>query len=124
MGGTTLYVCRTCRKGTSEEPCPGARLLDAITALECPEGVEVRGVECLSACSSGCSVALAAPGKWSYIYGGLDPDAHAPEILRGAALYAESADGIPPWRARPEIFRKNVLGRTPPPHPASEKDPA
>ena len=34
--------------------------------------------------------------------------------MRGAALYAGSDDGIPPWRARPEIFRKNVIARTPP----------
>ena len=87
----------------------------AILAMTAPAGVTIHGVECLSACSNGCSVALAAPGKWTYIYGGLDPELHPAEILRGAALYALSTDGIPPWRERPEIFRKNVIGRTPPP---------
>ncbi len=114
MAPATLYVCTTCRKGTAAPPCPGTRLHGAILALEAPEGVEVVGVECLSACGNGCAVALAAPGKWTYLYGGLDPEAHAGEILRGAALYAQSTDGMPPWRERPEIFRKNVIGRTPP----------
>ena len=114
MTKATLYVCTTCRKGTTDVPVPGARLHAAISALETPEGVEVVGVECLSACNNGCSVALAAPGKWTYLYGGLDPDTHAAEILRGAALYAQSTDGMPPWRERPEIFRKQVIGRTPP----------
>jgi predicted metal-binding protein len=114
MTKATLYVCTTCRKGTADAPPPGARLHAALCALEAPEGVEVVGVECLSACNNGCSVALAAPGKWTYLYGGLDPDTHATEILRGAALYAQSVDGIPPWRERPEIFRKQVIGRTPP----------
>jgi predicted metal-binding protein len=114
VASAILYICTTCRKGSTEEPYPGAKMLDAVNALACPEGVEIRGVECLSACTNGCSVALAAPGKWTYLYGGLDPAEHAGEILRGAGLYAASADGIPPWRARPDIFRKNVIGRTPP----------
>ena len=37
-----------------------------------------------------------------------------PEILRGAALYAASADGVVPWRDRPEILRKRSLARIPP----------
>jgi predicted metal-binding protein len=114
MADAILYICTTCRRGTSEQPCPGARMLDAIEALETLPNIEIRGVECLSACNQGCAVALAAPGKWTYIYAGLDPALHAPDILRGAMLYARSADGIPPWRERPEIFRKNVIARTPP----------
>lgn len=113
----TLYVCTTCRKGLSEPEgglWPGARMMGAILGLEAPPGVTIMGVECLSACNTGCAVALAAPGKWTYLYGGLDPETHAGDILRGAGLYAQSADGLPPWRERPEIFRKNVIGRTPP----------
>ena len=61
----------------------------------------------------GCAVALSAPGKWSYVYGRLSPE-NAAEILSGAALYAASADGLVPWRDRPEIFRKPSLARIPP----------
>ena len=86
----TLHVCITCRAGqpAKGEP-PGAALARALAAT--PPGVRLRPVECLSACSQGCSVALSAPGKWTYVYGRLTP-ADAPAILSGAALYAASAE--------------------------------
>jgi len=112
----TLHVCITCRAGQSlaeGEETPGARLHTAVLGVGVPEGVNVVPVECLSACSQGCSVALSAPGRWSYVYGHLS-DANAREIVAGAAAYAAAADGIVPWRSRPEIFRKQSLARIPP----------
>ena len=116
-GRAILHVCMTCRRGipaSGDAPRPGAAMLAALAAGVVPEGVELRGVECLSACDNGCSVALSAPGKWSYVYGNLDPDLHAAAILEGAARYAASADGLVPWRERPEVFRKQSLARIPP----------
>ncbi len=112
----TLAVCITCKREgmLPDDPRPGARMFAALAALALPEGVTLRPVECLSACSQGCSVALQAPGKWSYIYGNLDPAAHAADIVHGAGLYAVSADGIVPWRDRPQVFRKQSLARVPP----------
>ena len=92
---------------------PGARLAAALAALPRPRGVELRAVECLSSCDNGCSVALSAPGKWAYVYGRLT-EADAPDILAGAAAYADAPDGIVPWRQRPLIFRKQSLARIPP----------
>ena len=112
----TLYVCATCKADQivpeGSQPL-GAQLLGALLAAECPAGVTIRPVECLSACSQGCSIALQGAGKWGYVYGRLSP-ADAPDILAGAAAYAESADGIVPWRQRPVIFRKQSLARIPP----------
>ncbi len=110
-----LHVCTTCR-GIAADPLaprPGAQLHAALAAGTLPEGVELRPVECLSACSQGCSVALSAPGKWSYVYGRLGPQ-DAPDILAGAASYAAAEDGLVPWRDRPAIFRKQSLARIPP----------
>lgn len=111
-----LHVCTTCR-GTDpaadpDAPRPGA-LLHARLSGAAPQGVEVRPVECLSACSQGCAVALSAPGCWSYVYGRLTP-ADAAEIIQGARAYAASGDGVVPWRERPAIFRKQSLARIPP----------
>ena len=126
MTTAILHVCTTCR-GTSpagapdssrpdspefDAPRPGARLLEALSRIT-PEGVEIRPVECLSACSQGCSVALSGPGRWSYVYGRLTP-ADAIEIAAGARAYAATSDGIVPWRDRPAIFRKQSLARIPP----------
>jgi len=112
----TLHVCITCRAGQTlgeGETAPGARLHAAILQAGAPPDVAVVPVECLSACSQGCSVALSAPGRWSYVYGRLS-ETHAADIVAGAAAYAASADGIVPWRTRPEIFRKQSLARLPP----------
>ena len=117
--GTVLYVCTTCRAGQpvlEGEACPGARLHADLLPLV-PEGVTLRAVECLSACTNGCSVALSAPGKWTYVYGRLDPAEHGAAILEGAARYAASGDGLVPWRERPVIFRKQSIARIPPMEP-------
>lgn len=111
-----LYVCTTCKGQIPADPeaeRPGAALARALTDAPCPEGVRIVPVECLSACSQGCSVALSAPGKWSYVYGRLIPE-DAQQILAGAAAYAATTDGLVPWRERPEIFRKQSLARIPP----------
>jgi predicted metal-binding protein len=112
----TLHVCITCRAGQSVDegaPTPGSRLHKAIAEIGAPEGVIVVPVECLSACNNGCSVALSAPGRWSYVYGRMS-EANARDILAGAAAYAGAADGLVPWRSRPEVFRKQSLARIPP----------
>lgn len=112
----TLHVCITCRAGETPqegETTPGARLHAAIVNIGAPEGVDIVPVECLSACSQGCSIALSAPGRWSYVYGRLS-DINANDVVAGAAAYAATLDGIVPWRRRPEIFRKQSLARIPP----------
>ena len=113
---TVLHVCTTCRAGqpvTEGEACAGQRLHDRLARSAAPAGVTLRAVECLSACDHGCSVALTKPGAWSYVYGRMTPD-DAPEILRGAGLFAATPDGLVPWRDRPAIFRKQSLARIPP----------
>ena len=112
----TLHVCITCRAGEIEADGlarPGARLHAALTAVGAQEAVRIVPVECLSACTQGCAVALSAPGRWSYVYGRLS-ESDAPEILAGAAAYARTSDGLVPWRERPTIFRKQSLARIPP----------
>jgi predicted metal-binding protein len=112
----TLYVCTTCKRGEpvpDDTVPPGARLHAALLAAGAPEGVRIVGVECLSACNTGCAVSLSMPGAWSYVYGRLGPE-NAPEILEGAAKYAATSDGIVVWRERPTIFRKQSIARIPP----------
>jgi predicted metal-binding protein len=116
MSQATLYVCMTCKAG---QPVPegalppGSELYHALVANDAPDGVTIVPVECLSACSQGCSVALSKPGAWGYVYGRLSVD-NAADILAGAACYAVADHGLVPWRERPEIFRKQSIARIPP----------
>jgi len=112
-----LLICMTCKRGVPPEidaPRPGAVLLHRVSAGDLPEGVTLRGVECLSNCSRGCTVALRGAGRWSYVYGDIDPELHLSALLEGAAKYHATVDGLIPWRERPEILRKGVIARIPP----------
>jgi predicted metal-binding protein len=115
-----VLVCVTCRSSVpayqaedAEAPRAGAALLAALTGAGLPETVRVMPVECLSNCTRGCTVALRAPGRWSYVYGNLDVSM-TDVLVEGVARYAAAPDGLVPWRERPEHFRKNCIARLPP----------
>jgi predicted metal-binding protein len=114
---TTIFVCVTCRGAEDAEARPGRVFYEALGERlkqgDAPS-VEVVPVECLSICKRPTSVALVAPGKWTYVITGLEPAPHVEDIVTAAKLHAESQDGVPPWRERPECFRRNVVSRTPP----------
>ena len=112
---TVVYVCTTCRVEGDGPVRVGARLLAALQdAAEGSSDLSVVAVECLSVCKRPCTVAFAAPGKWTYVYGDLPPDTSAPVILEGARLYNETADGLIPWKLRPDALKKGVVSRIPP----------
>jgi predicted metal-binding protein len=107
----TLFVCVTCK---SEAGNLGAGLFEALAGRLDGAGVRIEPVECLSVCKRPCTVALTAPGKWTYVVGDLDREAHLDAIVEGAGRYAAAPDGIVPWRERPLPFRRGVVSRTPP----------
>jgi predicted metal-binding protein len=116
----TISVCSTCRPegAPSEAERPGRRLGRAVKAETLARGVEgrvaVRAIACLSACARACTATVAASGKFAYVVGALE-EADAAALVTFALLHADSSDGIPPWRARPEKVRKNTVARLPPP---------
>lgn len=117
--GVVLSVCVVCRRpapdlaeGYDE---PGRGLLAALRdRLAGAPGLAVEGVECLAVCKRPCTVALAGPGRWTYIVGDLDADADLDDIAAAARCYAATGNGIIPWRERPPSFRKGVVARVPP----------
>ena len=111
-----LLVCTRCRFGdeaADDDGRPGAALFAQLAGAAI-EGVSVTPVDCLSNCSRGCTIALRGPGRWTYVYGGLQPGADIATIFEGAGKYRNAADGLVPWRERPEHFRKNCIARIPP----------
>ena len=117
MEAPVLYVCVTCRAAgdpDAREERPGARLYRALAARCAGGPIRVEPVECLSVCKRPCTVAVAAAGRWTYVYGDLDPETSPDVILDGVGRYAAAEAGIVPWRERPEAFRKGVVARIPP----------
>ena len=114
-GAAIVYVCITCRRAgeADAEPRPGA-ILAAATA-EAAHGTEVcvRPVRCLANCTRGPSAAIRCNGSWSYVFGGLDV-ACANALVEGARMLACAADGILPWRGRPEPLKRGLIARVPP----------
>jgi predicted metal-binding protein len=114
-----IYVCITCRRqGTQEfapnsEPRPGS--LVATSAERAAAGTEVivRRLKCLANCNRGPSAAMRANGSWTYVFGGLD-EACGDALVEGARMLAGAADGILPWRGRPEILKRGLITRVPP----------
>ncbi|MBV8567462.1 MAG: DUF1636 domain-containing protein [Methylobacteriaceae bacterium] len=117
-GTMQVYVCVTCRRENEplepREARSGARLFAAFSKVPSPTGVQIIPVECLSVCRRPCTIAFAAPGKWTYVYGDFFPEASVDIIFAGAQLYAEAPDGVIPWRTRPLELRRGVVARIPP----------
>ncbi len=113
-----LLVCVKCRRETDVPEGgqrPGEKMHAALAECVMPDGVTLKAVECLSNCSSGCSVAVrGGASRWTYVYGNLMEDRDADMVVDGITKYAATADGIVPWRERPEHFRKNCIARIPP----------
>jgi predicted metal-binding protein len=110
-----VYVCITCR-GTGEadsEPHHGAILACATEQAAAGTEVEVRRLRCLANCTRGPSAAMRCNGSWTYVFGGLDATC-AEALVAGARLLAGAADGILPWRGRPEVLKRGLIARVPP----------
>lgn len=110
-----IYVCVTCRKAGAidSEPRPGVLLADATERAAKGTEIEVRRLRCFANCSRGPSAALRANGSWTYVFGGLD-ETCAEALIVAARMMAGAADGILPWRGRPERLKRGLIARVPP----------
>jgi len=121
---TELLVCTTCRPvdAPREGQAAGEALFaqfeaalafsDETSATSVPR---LRGIACLGACSRCCTVALQAPGKACYVFGGLAPDEDSVlAVLAVAYQHAGTTDGLLAWAERPERLRGGLIARLPP----------
>ena len=116
-----LYICLSCRcRGA--EPVPegevtdGRRLYEAIKSLFDAMGdaapARVLPTLCFANCERGCSVGIAATGKWSYIMGELGPE-DAADLLTYAEAYAKARTGVVLPSGRPASLQTSVIARFP-----------
>jgi predicted metal-binding protein len=128
-GHATVWVCITCRaagdpadvdtvdSAAPEPPRPGLLLAEATAAaaVNAPD-ISVQRVRCLGNCGRGLSAAIRCDNAWTYVFGGLDASRDGLNLIAGARLLASAADGIMPWRGRPEPLKRGLIARIPPSH--------
>jgi len=116
-----LYICMSCKCRGAEavpkgEPTDGRRLYEAVKALVVDLGnsapVRVLPTLCFANCERGCTIGIAAPGKWSYLVGELSPE-HAADLLTYATAYAKAKTGVVLPSGRPASLQTNVIARFP-----------
>ncbi len=115
----TVYVCTTCRPtGDTSEPRLGARFHARLTAAVAERGLDseiaVCAVECLSVCKRPATIAVTGPDRWSYIYGDLPADVDVNSVVDGLAKFHRTANGIVPWKVRPDFMKRGIVARIPP----------
>ena len=119
MTTPTIYICTTCKRQGQEDlepdsrPRPGTLLAEATERAADGTEVTVRRLRCLANCARGPSAAMRCNGSWTYVFGGLDIVC-AGALVEGARLLARAADGILPWRGRPDILKRGLIARVPP----------
>ena len=112
----TIYVCITCRRAGDPEDGMRPGLLLARETARAAEGcgVAVKQIRCLANCNRACSAAIRRDGAWTYVFGGLAPGCDGAALIEGARLFARAADGLMPWRGRPDILKRGLIARVPP----------
>jgi predicted metal-binding protein len=112
-----VLICTTCGSAGAPAGTPPAGLLLArstVAFVGDAGDVRIEGVRCLASCSRGPSAAIRCDGAWTYIFGHLDQARDGPALVEGARLLASAADGLLPWRGRPEVLKRATIARLPP----------
>ncbi|TPK74817.1 DUF1636 domain-containing protein [Mesorhizobium sp. B2-4-15] len=116
-----IVVCTLCRDiptGTRSGEALCADLRSRLSAHIEPalaHGFMVEGVACMAGCARPLAVAFQAPGKAAYLFGSIDAEADAGDLVRFASLYASLADGWCNAGQRPPRLAGKTLARIPGP---------
>ena len=123
-----LSICFRCKPegwpGVADARRPGADLADAIEAEATRRGIDqevLRDVRCMSQCKRPCVVAFSGEGRFTYLFGDLDPARDAAAVLDAFALYRTRPDGFMERFERPKVMQAGILGRVPPLTPGARQ---
>jgi predicted metal-binding protein len=75
----------------------------------------VRPTRCLGICKRVCTVSLSGEGRYTFLFGDLDPSRDAGDLVAMAKACAAAEHGFVPWKDRPPALRKGTIARVPPP---------
>ncbi len=116
-----LSVCIRCKPAGwtgDDSHRPGAAFAQevaaALSAAGHPHALELREIHCMSQCDRPCVVAFSGEGRFTYLFGDLDPARDAGAVLETFAAYANQPDGFLERNARAPALRPGILARVPP----------
>nr|WP_314074799.1 DUF1636 family protein [uncultured Roseococcus sp.] len=126
-----LQVCAPCTHPDREKRGPvkagelfATRLAGEVAARPELAGLRVVATPCIGNCAARCRVSLAGAGRWSWLIGGLDPDAPTDDLLDFTRHWLKAPDGFVGKDDRPKPLRPLLLGRVPPPELPELREPA
>ncbi|WP_424813233.1 DUF1636 family protein [Roseococcus sp. YIM B11640] len=126
-----LQVCAPCTHPDREKRGPvragelfAARLAQEVAARPGLAGLRVVAAPCIGNCAARCRVSFAGQGRWSWLLGGLDPDASTDDLLEFARHWLAAPDGFVGKNDRPPPLRPLLLGRVPPPDLPELREPS
>ena len=118
---TILSVCLSCKDNLKniENVKAGKRFSELILKnldIKKINGLQVRGVTCMSQCKRSCIISLTKQNSFTYIFGDLNPakTEYIESLFKLISLYTSTSDGFLKRKERPELFQSNILGRLPP----------
>lgn len=117
-----LFVCTSCRRpGEARDPRElrsGAQLFrnlsERFAGWARRQDFVILPYECLSVCPRPCGIALRAPGKFTYVFGDVEPGETESAVIECATLYRRAPAGYLAREDRPHELRAGILARVPP----------
>jgi predicted metal-binding protein len=121
-----LHICTGCKDRDRDRRRAGLgggpALLGAVAAeigRRLPDaGIEIVAHECLGACPRRGRASIAGPGRWSWLFAGLDAEADASALCDFIGHWIATPDGLVEKAKRSASLRPKILGRVPPPRNA------
>ena len=116
-----LSICTRCRDGREAEYSDvrgGARLAKSILMKMQSRfdiSFDLRGIACMSQCKRPCIAAICATGRFTYMFGDLDPEnpTSIDALLDFPSLYLKAPEGFLERKERPKPLQKSILARIP-----------
>ncbi|HEX9461979.1 MAG TPA: DUF1636 domain-containing protein [Alphaproteobacteria bacterium] len=120
MTAGVFQVCTICqRPGAPRGPRPeGTVIMERLNQLldesRLSDQIGLQAYGCLGNCRRRCTVALAGPDRWSWLFGELDPNADLGWLIDFARQWLATPDGVIPKPQRIVEAQAHGVGRLPP----------
>ncbi len=115
-----LFVCTSCARDKQSNESKGEKLFEQFQLHQSESSnLSIQPVKCMGVCDRSCAIALVAPHKFTYLFGNLPSDdvqidGIVSTVLDCAKQYCIAAEGVLPYRERPQLLRDTIIAKIPP----------